>query len=108
MLGDLDAAFARSAAEIEALPLPPGRGTAVDLGAGLGLHSLALARRGFDVVAIDNCQILLDELRARKGIASDRRAAGGSRGFSLIYYRAAAGDRVHGRHAHASADHGRG
>jgi SAM-dependent methyltransferase len=67
MLGDLDAAFARSAAEIEALPLPPGRGTAVDLGAGLGLHTLALARRGFDVVAIDNCQILLDELRARKG-----------------------------------------
>jgi SAM-dependent methyltransferase len=67
MLGDLDAAFARSAAEIDDLPLPLGRGVAVDLGAGLGLHSLPLARRGFDVVAIDNCQELLDELRARSG-----------------------------------------
>jgi SAM-dependent methyltransferase len=67
MLGDVDAAFARSATEIEALPLPLGGGTAVDLGAGLGLHTLALARRGFNVVAIDNCQFLLDELRARQG-----------------------------------------
>lgn len=65
MLGDLDAAFARSAAEIDDLPLPAARGGAVDLGAGLGLHSLPLATRGFDVVAVDNCQVLLDELRAR-------------------------------------------
>jgi SAM-dependent methyltransferase len=66
MLGDLAAAFARGAAEIDALPLPSG-GIAVDLGAGLGLHSLPLARRGFDVVALDNCQSLLDELRAHAG-----------------------------------------
>jgi SAM-dependent methyltransferase len=65
MLGDLDAAFARGAEEIEDLPLPAARGLAVDLGAGLGLHSLALAKRGFDVVAIDNCQVLLDELQSR-------------------------------------------
>jgi 2-polyprenyl-3-methyl-5-hydroxy-6-metoxy-1,4-benzoquinol methylase len=64
MLGDVEAAFARGAAEIDALPLPS-RGIAVDLGAGLGLHSLPLAERGFDVVALDNCQVLLDELRAR-------------------------------------------
>lgn len=64
MLGDVEAAFARAAAEIDALPLPA-RGIAVDLGAGLGLHSLPLAERGFDVVALDNCRILLDELRAR-------------------------------------------
>jgi SAM-dependent methyltransferase len=67
MLGDLDAAFARGAAEIDALPLPAARGVALDLGAGLGLHALALAKRGFEVVAIDNCQVLLDELRARGG-----------------------------------------
>ena len=67
MLGDLDAAFARGTAEIDALPLPSARGMAVDLGAGLGLHALALARRGFDVVAIDSCQALLDALRARGG-----------------------------------------
>ena len=65
MLGNLDAAFARAAAEIDALPSPATPGVAVDLGAGLGLHSIALANRGFEVVAIDNCQLLLDELQAR-------------------------------------------
>jgi 2-polyprenyl-3-methyl-5-hydroxy-6-metoxy-1,4-benzoquinol methylase len=67
MLGDLDAAFARGAREIDDLPLPVSRGAALDLGAGLGLHALPLAERGFDVVAIDNCQVLLDELRSRAG-----------------------------------------
>jgi 2-polyprenyl-3-methyl-5-hydroxy-6-metoxy-1,4-benzoquinol methylase len=67
MLGDLDAAFARSAAEIDALPLPAARGLAVDLGAGLGLHTLALAQRGFEVVAIDSSAVLLDELRSHRG-----------------------------------------
>jgi len=65
MLGDLDAAFARGAREIDDLSLPAARGVALDLGAGLGLHSIALAKRGFDVLAIDNCQALLDELRSR-------------------------------------------
>jgi len=68
MLGDIDAAFARSAAEIEDLKLPEANhGAAVDLGAGLGLHSLPLARLGFHVTAIDSCQVLLDELRSRSG-----------------------------------------
>jgi 2-polyprenyl-3-methyl-5-hydroxy-6-metoxy-1,4-benzoquinol methylase len=68
MLGDIDAAFARSTAEIDDLKLPEANhGTAVDLGAGLGLHSLPLARRGFLVTAIDSCQVLLDELRSRTG-----------------------------------------
>jgi SAM-dependent methyltransferase len=67
MLGDLDAAFARGAAEIDALPLPSTRGIAVDLGAGLGLHALPLAQRGFQVVAIDGCQALLDDLSSRRG-----------------------------------------
>jgi SAM-dependent methyltransferase len=68
MLGDIDAAFARSAAEIDDLKLPePNHAAAVDLGAGLGLHALPLARRGFLVTAIDSCQVLLDELRSRCG-----------------------------------------
>lgn len=68
MLGDIDAAFARSSAEIDDLELPEANhGAAVDLGAGLGLHALPLARRGFHVTAIDSCQVLLDELRSRCG-----------------------------------------
>jgi 2-polyprenyl-3-methyl-5-hydroxy-6-metoxy-1,4-benzoquinol methylase len=68
MLGDLDAACTRATAEIADLPLlPADRGVAVDLGAGLGLHSLALGKRGFHVVAVDNCQVLLTELQSRAG-----------------------------------------
>jgi 2-polyprenyl-3-methyl-5-hydroxy-6-metoxy-1,4-benzoquinol methylase len=67
MLGDLDAAFARGAAEIASLPLPAARGVAVDLGAGLGLHALPLAQCGFAVVAVDTSSVLLDELRSRRG-----------------------------------------
>jgi SAM-dependent methyltransferase len=67
MLGDIDAAFARAAAEIADLPLPASQGSAVDLGAGLGLHSLPLAKRGFDVTAIDTCEILIEELQSRCG-----------------------------------------
>jgi SAM-dependent methyltransferase len=66
MLGDLDAAFMRSAAEIADLKLPTA-GAAVDLGAGLGLHALPLARQGFKVTAIDSCEVLLHELRSRAG-----------------------------------------
>jgi SAM-dependent methyltransferase len=68
MVGDVDAALSRSDAEIDALPLPSKpTGTAVDLGAGFGLHSLPLARRGFKVVAIDSYEPLLQELVSRKG-----------------------------------------
>jgi 2-polyprenyl-3-methyl-5-hydroxy-6-metoxy-1,4-benzoquinol methylase len=67
MLGDLNAGFARAASEINDLPLRVTHGVAVDLGAGLGLHALALAKRGFEVVALDNCQVLLDELHSRRG-----------------------------------------
>lgn len=65
MLGDLNAAFARGAAEMDELPLPFARGVAIDLGAGIGLHALPLAERGFRVVALDSCQVLLDELQSR-------------------------------------------
>jgi SAM-dependent methyltransferase len=66
MLGDTDAAFARSDLELESLGLPAA-GTAIDLGAGFGLHALPLARRGFSVIALDAYQPLLDELRSRAG-----------------------------------------
>lgn len=66
MIGDMDAAFSRSDAELGALSLPSnGAGTAVDLGAGFGLHAIPLARRGFSVVAIDSCDPLLEELATR-------------------------------------------
>jgi 2-polyprenyl-3-methyl-5-hydroxy-6-metoxy-1,4-benzoquinol methylase len=66
MLGNPQAALARSSAELEDMGLPSSPNLkALDLGAGLGLHSLALARRGFSVTAIDSCGILLDELRAQ-------------------------------------------
>jgi 2-polyprenyl-3-methyl-5-hydroxy-6-metoxy-1,4-benzoquinol methylase len=68
MIGDMDAAFSRSDAELDALPLPSKvGGTAVDLGAGFGLHAIPLARRGFRVVAIDSYDPLLKELESRKG-----------------------------------------
>jgi 2-polyprenyl-3-methyl-5-hydroxy-6-metoxy-1,4-benzoquinol methylase len=68
MIGDMDAAFFRSDAELDALPLPSKvGGTAVDLGAGFGLHALPLARRGFRVIAMDSYDPLLKELESRKG-----------------------------------------
>jgi 2-polyprenyl-3-methyl-5-hydroxy-6-metoxy-1,4-benzoquinol methylase len=68
MVGDLDAAFSRSDAELDAVQLPSKTGgTAVDLGAGFGLHSLPLARRGYKVVAIDTYDPFLKELASRKG-----------------------------------------
>jgi SAM-dependent methyltransferase len=68
MIGDIEAAVERSAAELDAIGLPAVRaGIALDLGAGIGLHALPLARRGYAVTAIDGCQQLLDELRSRSG-----------------------------------------
>jgi SAM-dependent methyltransferase len=68
MLGDFDTALQRSADELSDLALPAAADkTALDLGAGLGLHALALANRGFEVIAIDSCAILLDELESRRG-----------------------------------------
>jgi SAM-dependent methyltransferase len=68
MIGDIETALVRSAAELDAIGLPVVRpGTAIDLGAGIGLHALPLAQRGFSVTAIDSCQQLLDQLRERSG-----------------------------------------
>src|ERR1700692_417658 len=66
MLGDLKAAAARCDAELADMDLPlPAGAAALDLGAGIGLHAVALTKLGFAVTAIDACQELLDELRAR-------------------------------------------
>jgi hypothetical protein len=66
MVGDLDAAFARARAELDELGLQSSAGgSAIDLGAGFGLHSVPLAQRGYSVMAIDACKPLLDELQLR-------------------------------------------
>jgi SAM-dependent methyltransferase len=66
MVGDLDAAFAASRAELDELDIRSAEGgLAVDLGAGFGLHSVPLAERGYAVVAIDSCKLLLDEIGQR-------------------------------------------
>ena len=71
MVGDVDAALARSDLELDALSLPSqGAGTAVDLGAGFGMHAIPLARRGFSVVAIDSYQPLLQELAVAGGFTA--------------------------------------
>jgi SAM-dependent methyltransferase len=68
MAGDIDAAMIRADAELEAIGLPAsGSGIAVDLGAGFGMHSVPLARRGYQVTAVDSHEPLFSELRARAG-----------------------------------------
>lgn len=57
----------RGASEIASFdPLFLNKSLAVDLGAGFGMHSIPLARRGFSVVAIDTCSGLLEELRQHR------------------------------------------
>lgn len=68
MVGGVDVAVERGGAELQQLGiLQSDGGLAVDLGAGFGTHAIALARRGFKVLAMDSCAALLDELRARQG-----------------------------------------
>ncbi|MEX2125353.1 MAG: class I SAM-dependent methyltransferase [Woeseia sp.] len=68
MAGGIEPAFERGAAELDAIGAHPSNGgLAVDLGAGFGMHAIPLARRGFDVVAIDSSAVMLDELSRRAG-----------------------------------------
>ena len=68
MAGGFDTAISRGEREINAICLNPSNGlSAVDLGAGFGMHSIPLARRGYSVVAIDSSPKLLDALREHVG-----------------------------------------
>ena len=64
MCGGAAAALTRGEAELDALGLVAhATRCAVDLGAGFGMHSIPLAKRGFEVLAVDNSAELLRELR---------------------------------------------
>jgi SAM-dependent methyltransferase len=67
MFGDFEAKVAEQHALLERLGVTAGHGaaTAMDLGCGSGFQSVALARLGFQVLAIDFSQRLLAELRDR-------------------------------------------
>ncbi len=66
MVGGYDSAIERGAKEVEAIANSVGDGClAVDLGAGFGMHAIPLAQRGLNVIAIDSCHTLLDELRGK-------------------------------------------
>jgi SAM-dependent methyltransferase len=68
MSGGLDAALGRGEAEMgNTLPDLSRGSRAVDLGAGFGMHSIPLARRGCAVLAIDTSSYLLEELTGHAG-----------------------------------------
>jgi SAM-dependent methyltransferase len=68
MTGGAEPALQAGAAEIEALNLPVTQGAfVVDLGAGFGMHSIPLARRGARVTAIDSSVELLRTLTELRG-----------------------------------------
>jgi 2-polyprenyl-3-methyl-5-hydroxy-6-metoxy-1,4-benzoquinol methylase len=82
MAGDLGAAIARGGLELDALSLTAdGVATAVDLGAGFGMHAIPLARRGYSVVAIDSYEPLLRELAAQAGSLAVRTVTADLRDF---------------------------
>src|SRR5260370_28337343 len=67
MFGDFEAKVAEQQALLERLGTRARQGgsVAVDLGCGSGFQSIALARLGFRVLAIDFNRRLLDELNGR-------------------------------------------
>lgn len=68
MAGGAEAALQAGAAEIEQLNLPLEAGASVvDLGAGFGMHAIALARNGARVIAIDTSAQLLGALERLAG-----------------------------------------
>jgi 2-polyprenyl-3-methyl-5-hydroxy-6-metoxy-1,4-benzoquinol methylase len=68
MLGDFDTAMDAARTDLRAANIVGGvERVAVDLGAGLGTHAIALAEAGFQVIAIDTCASLLEALSRRSG-----------------------------------------
>jgi SAM-dependent methyltransferase len=77
MAGGFDAAVARGRSEIETvLGAYAGGGTAVDLGAGFGMHAIPLTGQGYSVLAIDSSALLLELLKDHAGTLSIRTVAG--------------------------------
>jgi SAM-dependent methyltransferase len=63
MAGGVEAAVARGESEIAAiLPDLSAGSSAVDLGAGFGMHAIPLGRRGCAVLAVDSSSLLLEQL----------------------------------------------
>jgi hypothetical protein len=64
MVGDTASAFAAGAADLsDVLADGPGKGgLALDLGAGFGMHAIPLASAGYELIAIDSSELLLEEL----------------------------------------------
>lgn len=82
MLGGIEAATDRARQELEMLEADTATTrTAVDLGAGAGAHSVALAERGFSVVSIDSCEGLLSEIRTYSALLDIRTIHGDIRSF---------------------------
>jgi SAM-dependent methyltransferase len=68
MLGDFSTAKEAARTELQAVGLYEGAGgAAIDLGAGVGAHAIALAEAGYSVTALDTCAQLLEELRGHGG-----------------------------------------
>lgn len=68
ILGDFDNVREQNAAFFASLDLTPAENAiAVDLGSGPGSQSLPVAELGYEVLAIDFCQDLLDELGEHAG-----------------------------------------
>ncbi|GAB4475628.1 MAG: class I SAM-dependent methyltransferase [Thermoflexibacter sp.] len=67
MLGDTsnESSFIKNLLESNEV-FPKQNSVAIDLGAGTGLQSFVLAKMGYQVIAIDFCQYLLDEINHTK------------------------------------------
>ncbi|HWG78100.1 MAG TPA: class I SAM-dependent methyltransferase [Steroidobacteraceae bacterium] len=68
MAGGAEAAHKLGAADLSALDIRSSKGeTAVDLGAGFGMHAVPLAQLRYSVTALDSSSWLLEELRKLAG-----------------------------------------
>jgi hypothetical protein len=61
MVGGIETVVSLGKADLATLI--PGSGLAIDLGAGLGMHSIPLAQAGYQVIAIDQSSLLLGVLQ---------------------------------------------
>lgn len=68
MIGDFEAAARAAVAELQlSIDVNEPR-RALDLGAGLGVHAIPLATRGWQVTAVDTSRALLDQLATRAAV----------------------------------------